>query len=242
MLLGLGFRCCCCCCCCSGLGLLLLLATLFLPARRRFSIALSLSSNLFSMSAMMVSMAAWVMGASRTSCGMPVGLGVLGVLVVLAALLEEEESVVVCRCDGGAVGGAAFFPLSVAMVADCCARFHRSLACLWYGVFSGVKLPESVPGTVEGRCGGGGREENLTLLSSGRLESGAWMLSPIPVPSVFWPPHRVMAVSWVFSPPVRWVCGTRMSGEGVAVGECSIMSRAGDEAGSTAMADSCVGW
>ena len=172
MVLGLGFRCCCCCCCCWGLGLLLLLAALFLPVRRRFSIALSLSSNLFSMSAIMVSMAAWVMGESRMSCGMPVGLGVLAELVALAVLVEEEEGVVVCRCDGVVVGGAAFFPLSFAMVVDCCARFHRSLACLWYGVLSGVKLPESVPGTVEGRSGGG-TEENLTLLSSGRLESGA---------------------------------------------------------------------
>jgi len=153
---------------------LLLLPTAFLPVRRRFSIALSLSSNLFSMSAMIVSMAAWVMGASRTFCGMPVGLGVLGVLVVLVVLVkgEEEEGVVVCRCGGVAVRGVAFFPLSFAIAADCCARFHRSLACLWYGVFSGVKFPESVPGIVDGLCGGG-REENLTLLSSGRLESGA---------------------------------------------------------------------
>ena len=179
MVLGLGFRCCCCCCCCCfwglGLLLLLLLPTVFLPARRRFSIAMSLSSNLFSMSAMMVSMAACVMGASRMFCGMPVGLGVLGALVVPVVLVEgeeEEEGVVVCRCGCVAVRGAAFFPLFFAIVADCCARIHRSLACLWYRVFSGVKLPESVPGTVEGRCGGG-REENLTLLSSGGLESGA---------------------------------------------------------------------
>ena len=171
MVLGLGFCCCCCCCCCWGLGLLLLLAVLFLPVRRRFSIALSRSSNLFSMSAMMVSMAAWVMGASRTSCGMPVGLGVLGVLVVLAVFVEEEEGVVVCRCGGVVIRGAAFFPLSFTIAADCGARFHKSLACLLYGV-SGVKFPESVPGTVEGWCGGG-REENLTLLSSGRLEPGA---------------------------------------------------------------------
>ena len=68
------------------------------------------------------------------------------------------------------------------------------------------------------------------------------MLSPIPVPSVFWPPPRVMAVSWVFPSSVLWVCGTKMLGEGVAVGECSIMSRGGDEAGSADMADSCVGW
>ena len=67
------------------------------------------------------------------------------------------------------------------------------------------------------------------------------MLSPIPVPSVFWPPPRVMAVSCVLSPFVLWVCGTRMLGEGVAVGECSIMSRGGDVARSAAMADSCVG-
>jgi len=155
---------------------------------------------------------------------------------------EEGEFWVVCCCGGVAIRGVAFFPLSFAIVADCCcARFQRSLACLWYGVFSGVKLPESVPRIVDGRCGGG-REENLTLLSSGRLESGAWMLSPIPVPSVFWPPPRVMAVSWVLSSSVLWVCGTRMSGEGVAVGECSIMSSGGDEAGSAAMADSCVGW
>jgi len=33
-----------------------------------------------------------------------------------------------------------------------------------------------------------------------------------------------------------------MSGEGVAVGECSIMSRGGDEAGWAVMADACVGW
>jgi len=69
---------------------------LVFPASRRFSIALSLSSNLFSMSAMMMSMAAWVMGASRTSCGMPVGLGVLGVLVVLVREEEEEDGVVCC--------------------------------------------------------------------------------------------------------------------------------------------------
>ena len=50
-----------------------------------------------------------------------------------------------------------------------------------------------------------------------------------------------MAVSWEFPPSVLWVCGTRISGEGVVVGECSIMSRGGDEAGSGAMADSCVG-
>jgi len=68
------------------------------------------------------------------------------------------------------------------------------------------------------------------------------MLSPIPVPSVFWPPSRVMALSWVFSPSVLWVCSTRMSGEGVVVGECSILSRRGEEVGSTDMADSCVGW
>jgi len=136
--------------------------------------------------------------------------------------------------------GVTLFPLSFAIVADICARFHRSLACLLCGVL-GVKLPESVPGIVEGWCGGG-REENLTLLSSGRLESGACILSPIPVPSVFWPPPRVMAVSWVFPSSVLWVCGTRMLGEGVVVGECSIMSRGGEEAGSAAMADSCVGW
>ena len=171
MVLGLGFRCCCCCscccCCCWGVGLLLLLVALFLPARRRFSIALSLSSNLFSMSAMMVSMAAWVMGASWMSCGMPVGLGVL---VAVLMVVEEEDGVVCCR-GGVAVWGATFFPFSFAMVADCCVRFQRSLACLWNGV-SGVKLPESVPGIVEGRSGGG-REDNLTPLSSGRLESGA---------------------------------------------------------------------
>ena len=154
--------------------LLLLLLALFFLASRRFSTALSLSSNLFSMSAMIVSIAAWVMGASRMSCGMPVGLGVLGALAVLVVVVveeEEEEDGVVCCCGGVVVRGAAFFPLSFAIVADCCARFQRSLACLGYGV-SGVKLPESVPGTVDGRCGGG-REENLTLLSSGRLESGA---------------------------------------------------------------------
>jgi len=104
-----------------------------------------------------------------------------------------------------------------------------------------VKLPESVPGIVDGRCGGG-REENLTLISSGRLELGAWTLSPIPVPSVFWPPPKVMAVSWVPSASVFWVCGTRMSGEVVAVGESSIMLRGGDEEGSAVLADSCVGW
>jgi len=112
--------------------------------------------------------------------------------------------------------------------------------CLCLGVI-GVKLPESVGGTVDGRCGGG-REENLTLLSSGGQELGAWMLSPIPVRLVFWPPPRGMAVSWVISPSVLWVCGTRMSGEGVVVGECSIISRVGEEAGSAVMADSCVGW
>jgi len=154
MVLGLGFRCCCCCCCCWGLGLLLLLPAVFLPVRRRFSIALSRSSNLFSMSAMMASIAAWVMGASRTFCGMPVGFGVLGVLVGLVVLVEEkeeeEEGVVACCCGGAAIRGAALFPLFFVIVADCCARFHMSLACLWYGV-SGVKLPESVPGTVDGR-------------------------------------------------------------------------------------------
>jgi len=76
IVLGLGFLC---CCCCWGLGLLLLLLlllpTVFFPVRRRFSIPLSLSSHLFSISAMMVSLAAWVIGASRMSCGMPVGSG-----------------------------------------------------------------------------------------------------------------------------------------------------------------------
>jgi len=101
IVLGLGFSCCCCCCCgCSwGLGLLLLLLlllALFLLASRQFAIALSLNSNLFSMSAMMVSIGAWVMGASRMSCGMPVGSGVLGVVVVLAVVVGEEEHGVVC--------------------------------------------------------------------------------------------------------------------------------------------------
>jgi len=82
----------------------------------------------------------------------------------------------------------------------------------------------------------------MPLLSMGELESGGWILSPIPVPSVFWPHPRVMAVSWVLSSSELWVCGTRMSDEGVAVGECSIISRGGDEAGSGVMADSCVGW
>jgi len=41
------------------------------------------------MSAMMVSIAAWVMGALRMSCGMPVGSGVLGVVVVLAVEVVE---------------------------------------------------------------------------------------------------------------------------------------------------------
>jgi len=96
IVLGLGLRCCCCCCCCCcwGLGLLLLLLlllALFLPVSRRFSIALSLSSNVFSTLPMMVSIVAWVMWASRTSCGMPVGLGVLGVEVVVVVVEEEEE-------------------------------------------------------------------------------------------------------------------------------------------------------
>ena len=71
--------------------LLLLLLALFLPVSRRFSIALSLSSNVFSTLPMMVSIVAWVMWASRTSCGMPVGLGVLGVEVVVVVVEEEEE-------------------------------------------------------------------------------------------------------------------------------------------------------
>ena len=166
-MLGLGSRCCC-CCCCWGVGLLLLLV-LFLPASRRFSIDLSLSSNLFSMSAIMVSIAAWVMPASRMFCGMRVGLGVLRAAVVVVVV--EEEGVI--RCCGGvvAVCGEVVFPLFFVVVATCCARFKRSFACLLYGV-SGVWLPESVPMMVEGwYCGG--REENLTLLSSGALELGA---------------------------------------------------------------------
>jgi len=94
--------------------------------------------------------------------------------------------------------GRSFSPSFFVVVAASWAWFQRSLVCLCFGV-SGVKLPESVPAMVEGRRGGG-REENLTLLSSGGLDSGAlvfgaWMLAPIPVPSVFWPPPRVMAVS-----------------------------------------------
>jgi len=53
------------------------------PTSRPFSIALSLSSNMFSMSAMMESIAAWVIGAPRISCGMPVELGALEVVVLV---------------------------------------------------------------------------------------------------------------------------------------------------------------
>jgi len=210
--------------------LLLLLLALLLPASRRFSLALSLSSNLFSMSAMMVSIAAWVMGASRISCGMPVWSGVLGVVVVLAVVVEEEEKDgVVCRCGGVVVWGELPFPLPFDVVAAGWAEFQWSLVCLCLRV-SGVKLPKSVPGTVDGSCGRG-REENLTLLSSGGLEFGAWILSPIPVPLEVWPPPRVMAVSGVVSPSMLGVCSTRMSGEGLAVGEWSLCQAGGKRQG-----------
>ena len=130
MVLRFGFCCCCYCCCCWGLGLLLLLLLLLLvlplPASKRLSIALSLSSNLFSVSAMMVSIAAWVMGVSRTSCGMQVGLGVLEVVVVV--LMEEEGAWALSHCGGVAVWGQTFFPLFAVVAADCCVRFYSSLA------------------------------------------------------------------------------------------------------------------
>ena len=71
------------------------------------------------MSAMMVSIAAWVMGALRMSCGMPVGSGVLGVVVVLAVEVVEEEvdGVVVCRCSGVVVWGEVPFPMFSVFVA-----------------------------------------------------------------------------------------------------------------------------
>ena len=65
------------------------------------------------------------------------------------------------------------------------------------------------------------------------------MLSPIPVPSEFWPLPRVMAVSWVSLSAEVCVLGTWMSG--VGVGECSIGS-GGEEEGSAAMSDSWEGW
>ena len=105
----------------------------------------------------------------------------------------------------------------------------------------GVKLPESVPGIVAA-CSCGGWEENLTLLVSGWLggsDVGACMLSPMPVPSVFLPLSRDMAVSWVSSCIGVWVCGTWMSG--VGVGECS-MGSGGEDEGSAAIADSWEGW
>ena len=99
---------------------MLWLAVLF-PASSRVSIALSLSSNRFSKSAMMVSMAAWVMGASRTSCRMPVGLGAVEGMLVLVVVVEEEEEEdgVACCCGGAVSWGVAAFPLFFVFVASC---------------------------------------------------------------------------------------------------------------------------
>ena len=74
------------------------------------------------MSAMMVSMAAWVIGASRMSWGIPVGLGVpeaVLVLVVVVVVEEEDEDGVARCCGGVVVWGEAAFPLPFAVVVAC---------------------------------------------------------------------------------------------------------------------------
>jgi len=98
----------------------------------------------------------WYAGGGRSVGG---GLGGGG---------RGSRCVLLRRCC--CLGGGSFL-LFVIVVAVCCTRFQTSLVCLCFGI-TGVKVPESVPGTVDGHFDGG-RKDNLTLLCSRGPHSGA---------------------------------------------------------------------